>query len=139
MAELMTVEKFMTPFPHTIGADQSLKKAEKMMFEYRVRHLPVLDGGHLIGIISDRDLKFLASFKDIDPEKVTVIDAISEELFTVSPKAPVELVCAEMAHHKYGSALVIDHHKLVGIFTWVDGLHALTKVLEKKRTPFIET
>lgn len=132
MTTQLTVEKFMTPFPHTIGADQSLHKAEKMMTEYRVRHLPVLEGGHLVGLVSDRDIKFLESFKDIDPEKVTVADAISEELFTISPQAPVAVVCAEMANHKYSSALVMDHNKIVGIFTWVDAIHALHKMIDTK-------
>lgn len=128
----LTVEKFMTPFPHTIGADQPLSKADKMMSEYRVRHLPVLDGGHLVGLVSDRDIKFLESFKDIDPDKITVADAISEEFFTISQQAPVSIVCAEMANHKYGSALVMDNNKLVGIFTWVDAIHALHRMIDVK-------
>jgi acetoin utilization protein AcuB len=135
MKSMPTIEKYMTTSPHSIGADQPLVKAEKMMREFKIRHLPVLDGGKLIGIISDRDVKFIESFKDVDPESIKVIEACSEELYIVSPKAPLNEVCSEMAHHKYGSVLVVDNNKLVGIFTWIDGLQALNTLLETRLKP----
>ncbi len=123
------IEKYMTPAPVTVGADVSLAKAEKMMNEHRVRHLPVLEGGRLVGVLSDRDIKAVETFKDVDPEDVTVREAFIEDVYTVSPKAPVGVVCKDMAHHKYGSVLVVDNNKLVGIFTWVDGLRAMGDIL----------
>ena len=52
-----TVKDFMTEMPHTINEDLSLKKAMEMMHEYGCRHLPVLHGGKVVGILSDRDIK----------------------------------------------------------------------------------
>ncbi len=124
-----TIQKYMTTVPHTIGADQSLAKADKMMAEYRVRHLPVLKGGHLVGILSDRDVRLVESFRDVDPEEVTVEEAFSPEPYITSPTASLSAVCAEMAAHKYGCVLVVDNHKLVGIFTWIDALKALDELL----------
>lgn len=135
MKSIPLIEKYMTTTPHTIGADQTLAKAEIMMREYRIRHLPVLDGGKLIGIISDRDIKLVESLKDVDPEKVTVAEATSEALYTVGPKTPLNEVCAEMALHKYGSVLILDNKKLVGIFTWVDALQALNELLASRLKP----
>lgn len=132
MKSVPSIEKFMTTAPQTIGADISLAKAEKLMGEMRVRHLPVLDGGRLVGILSDRDIKLVESFKDVDPEAVTVREAFHEEPYSVSPKAPLAEVCAEMAAHKYSSVLVVDNHKLVGIFTWVDALNAMKELLETR-------
>ena len=132
MKTIPSVDKFMTTSPHTIGADISLAKAEKMMGELRVRHLPVLDGSKLVGVLSDRDIKLVESFKDVDPDKVSVREAFSEEPYTVSPKAPLSDVCAEMAAHKYSSVLVVDNHKLVGIFTWVDALNAMRELMETR-------
>jgi acetoin utilization protein AcuB len=132
MKAIPSVEKFMTTSPQTIGADMTLAKAEKLMGELRVRHLPVLDGSRLVGVLSDRDIKLVESFKDVDPEAVSVREAFSEEPYTVSPKAPLSDVCAEMASHKYSSVLVVDNHKLVGIFTWVDALNAMRELMETR-------
>jgi acetoin utilization protein AcuB len=127
-----TVQKFMTVMPHTIGADQSLAKADNMMNEYRIRHLPVLDGGTLVGILSDRDVKLVETFRDVDPEVVKVSEAFSPEPFITSPNSPLTDVCREMAAHKYGCALVVDNHKLVGIFTWIDALNAFDHLMETR-------
>ncbi|HEX7673116.1 MAG TPA: CBS domain-containing protein [Bdellovibrio sp.] len=132
MKAIPTIEKYMTTTPRTISADISLAKAEKVMNELQVRHLPVLEGGRLVGILSDRDIKLVESFKDVNPEKVAVREAFTEEPYTVSPKASLSEVCSEMAAHKYGSVLVTDNHKLVGIFTWVDALDAMRELLETR-------
>ncbi len=132
MKSVPSIEKYMTTSPQTIGADMSLAKAEKLMGEMRVRHLPVLDGSRLVGVLSDRDIKLVESFKDVDPEKVSVREAFTEEPYKVSPKAPLSDVCAEMAAHKYSSVLVVDNNKLVGIFTWVDALNAMRDLMETR-------
>lgn len=128
-----TIDKFMTESPHTIGADQTLAKAEKLMRQLKVRHLPVLQGGKLVGILSDRDIRLVESFKDVDPEIMTVSEAYTEEPFSVAPSTPLSEVCAKMAHRKYGSVLVVDRNKLVGIFTWIDALNAMNSLLEEKK------
>lgn len=128
-----TVQKYMTVMPHTIGVDANLEKAHNLMREFRIRHLPVLDGGELVGIISDRDLKMVESFKDVDPKTMTVSEAMTSDPYKTNPHASLADVCDEMQHHKYGSALVVDNNKLVGIFTWVDALKACSDVLRSGR------
>lgn len=78
MKPMPTVQKYMTVQPHTIGFDQSIAKAQETMSKYRIRHLPVLKGGKLVGILSDRDLNFVLTFKDTDPQnaKVFLIDKL---------------------------------------------------------------
>jgi len=132
MKAIPHISKYMTTQPHTIGSDQNLSKAEKMMGELRVRHLPVLEGGNLVGILSDRDVKLVESFKDVDPEKVTVAEAFTEDPFIVSPDSSLADVCSEMAAKKYGCAIVCDNKKLVGIFTWVDALTAMNELLNTR-------
>jgi acetoin utilization protein AcuB len=132
MKSIPHISKYMTTLPHTIGAEQSLFKAEKMMGDLKVRHLPVLRAGNLVGILSDRDVKLVESFRDVDPEKVTVEEAFTEDPFIVSPDASLAEVCAEMASKKYGCAIVCDNHKLVGIFTWVDALNAMNELLNTR-------
>ncbi|GIL18527.1 MAG: hypothetical protein BroJett040_22780 [Oligoflexia bacterium] len=127
-----TISKFMTTLPHTVGTDTTLDKAEKMMNEYRVRHLPVLHGGELVGILTDRDIKMVETFKDVNPKEVKVEDAYTPDPFIVSPHSPLSEVCDQMAHHKYSCVLVVDNKKLVGIFTWVDALNAMKELLGQR-------
>ena len=132
MKSIPAIEKYMSTTPLTVGFEQTIAKADKMMIENHIRHLPVLSGGKLVGVISDRDIKLINGFKDVNPEAVKVSEACSEEIYMVSPKAPLSEVCAEMALHKYGSVLVVDNHKLVGIFTWVDALRAFDELLHSR-------
>lgn len=132
MKAVPSISKYMTTLPHTIGADQNLVKANKMMAELRVRHLPVLSGGKLVGILTDRDVQLVETFKDVDPENVKVEEAYSPDPYIASPTSSLADVCAEMARHKYGCALVCDNHKLVGIFTWVDALNAFNELLSTR-------
>ena len=132
MKAIPTISKFMTTLPHTIGFDQNLSKAQAMMNEYRVRHLPVLSAGKLVGILTDRDVHLVESLRDVDPTKITVEDAYTPDPYITSPTALLSDVCADMARHKYGCALVCDNQKLVGIFTWVDALNAMTEILQTR-------
>ena len=129
MKAVPTVEKYMTSVPQTIGADQTLEKAMQVMNEYRIRHLPVLSGGRLVGILTDRDIKLVESFKDVDPKVVKVDEAYTPDPYIASPQTPLSEVCAEMILHKYGCVLIEDKRKLVGIFTWVDALRAFDELL----------
>lgn len=124
------VQKFMTAMPHTVGADIPLKKAKAMMSEFHIRHLPVLNGGALVGILTERDISLAASFQGADEMKVD--DVMMPTTYTVRPEAALNTVVAEMAEHKYGCAVVQQENgKVVGIFTAVDGLRVLSDVLSE--------
>ena len=56
------IKAYMTLTPQTIGADQTMDRAHAIMHEYRLRHLPVLAAGRLVGIVSDRDLHMVETF-----------------------------------------------------------------------------
>lgn len=126
------IKKFMTTTPHTIGADQTLAYAKKTMHELSIRHLPVLIGGSVVGIISERDISFLQSFKNIDLKNEKVEQAMTLEPFMVDADTLLDVVCCEMAEKKIGSVLVKDNNKLVGIFTWIDALHAMDELLQTR-------
>jgi acetoin utilization protein AcuB len=130
-----TIEQFMTRSPRTIGHQQSLAAAHRMMREHDIRHLPVLDSGKLVGMLSLRDLHFIETLGDVDQETVNVSEAMSQDTYAVGPRATLRKVVAEMAEHKYGSAVVLDDGKVVGVFTTVDGLRALAGLLEGQRAP----
>ncbi len=124
-----TIDQFMTKSPHTIARHQTLSKAHQMMKDLGIRHLPVLEGGRLVGLVSQRDLLFIETMQIVDEEEVTVGDAMSTELYTVGPKVTLKTVASEMAEKKYGSAVVLDGGKVVGVFTTTDALEVLASVL----------
>jgi acetoin utilization protein AcuB len=126
------IQKHMTPSPHSIGAEQTLARAHAVMQEHNIRHLPVLHGGRLVGIITDRDVHLLESLKDVDPRLVTVSDAMAQTVYSVAPETPLDEVAREMAKHKYGSAVVMQNQKVVGVFTTVDACNALADLLHSR-------
>lgn len=123
------IERYMTKSAHTIGREQTLATAHRVMREHGFRHLPVLDGGKLVGIVSQRDLHLIETLADVNPDEVHVEEAMTSEVFTVAPDAPLAEVARRMADQKYGSAVVMTGNKVVGIFTAVDAERALAEVL----------
>lgn len=127
-----TIQKYMTAAPHSIGSDQTIATASLMMNDHRIRHLPVLRGGQLLGILTDRDIKLIETFRDVDPTKIAVEEAMTEQPYSVSPEAALDEVVETMAANKYGSAVVMHNQKVVGIFTTVDACEALAQLLRTR-------
>lgn len=130
MKTMPKIQKYMTPMPHTVNGSLTIKKAGEIMREYRIRHLPVQEGGKLVGIISDRDIKLARTFEGGDEAKVD--DVMSPDPYVISPEANVDEVVLNMAEHKYGCAIIQqDNGKIVGIFTDNDGLRVLGETLQQ--------
>jgi acetoin utilization protein AcuB len=126
------IQKYMTASPHSIGAEQTLARAQEVMAEHGIRHLPVLHGGKLLGVLTDRDLHLVESLKDVNPKLVTVSDAMSQSVYSVAPDEPLDEVVMTMAERKLGSAVVLQNGKVVGIFTTVDACRALGELLRSR-------
>jgi acetoin utilization protein AcuB len=123
----------MTADPISISSDRTLAEAHRVMRENGIRHLPVVDGGRLVGLVSQRDLYLLETLQGVDPDEEKVEEAMTAEPFTVPPGASLEDVASAMAEHRYGSAVVLDGDSVVGVFTTVDALRALASVLRRPR------
>ncbi len=123
------VSKYMTATPITVARSTTLAKAGALMAEHGIRHLPVVDGERLLGIITERDITFARSFDIVDPDKVSVFGAMAEELYTVNPEAPVDEVVSTMARKKLGSAVVVQGKQVVGLLTTVDVCRAFAELL----------
>ena len=121
-----TIEKYMVPTLHTIEPMRSLEEARKIMGRYTVRHLPVLSGGRLVGLLAERDLSYLKAMPGIKQEELKVKDAMVYDPLLVSQNESLSEVAQKMAELHIGSVLVCDESKkLVGIFTYIDALKAL--------------
>jgi acetoin utilization protein AcuB len=126
-----TVGQYMTASPHTISRRQSLAAARRLMLDHGVRHLPVLDGGHIVGMLTERDLLLVESMPGVNPTDVRVEEAMVESVHTETPNAPVAEAVEEMIERKLGSTVVMENERVVGVFTTIDALRALHELLEQ--------
>ncbi len=117
-----SIGSVMTPFPHVVQEDESLLVARALMIEHGVRHLPVTRRGTLQGVLTDRDLK-----RALDPslglppiEELFVRDVFVSDVYVVDVSEPLDSVLDVLSSQHIGSALVMKHDHLVGIFTLTD-------------------
>jgi acetoin utilization protein AcuB len=127
-----TIETFMTKQIHTIRSDASLSEAHRMMRQHHVRHLPVLEAGRLVGIISDRDLYLVEALGMEMHDDMTVEDAMSQDVLVAQQSDLIGDVARLMAERKAGSAVIVRHDHVIGIFTTIDALRALSAYCEMK-------
>ncbi|MDF3071284.1 MAG: hypothetical protein K0R38_6885 [Polyangiaceae bacterium] len=125
------IRKYMTSTVHTIGDEQPMSVAHRLMREQHIRHLPVLHQGKLVGVVSDRDLHMIEALDEVDPRKISVSEAMTTDTYVVDPDAKVDEVVKMMATHKYGSAVITERGHVVGIFTAVDACRALADLLAR--------
>jgi len=126
------IKDLMTLSPHAIGHDQPLKLAQERMHQWGIRHLPVLDGGALVGVLSERDIALIGAISPQRVDALAVEEAMSTEPYAVAPETPAREVVQHMADYKYGCAVVMEQHKVVGIFTSTDALSVLATLLRER-------
>ena len=128
-----TVEQHMTVSPVVIGSDRTLAEAHRLMRARGIRHLPVVEGARLVGVVSQRDLYLAETLAGVDPDADSVREAMTAEPFAVAPGAALDEVALAMADRKLGCALVVDRGSVIGVFTTVDALRALAALAGRRR------
>ncbi|HEY6559886.1 MAG TPA: CBS domain-containing protein [Polyangiaceae bacterium] len=126
------IKTFMTTAPHSIGKDQTLAQAQAFLQQHQIRHLPVLSGGALVGILTERDLSLIGALGGTDVKKTMVEEVMTTSVYAVTPETQLAQVAATMSEKKYGSAVVMQNGKVVGIFTTVDACRALAELLDSR-------
>jgi acetoin utilization protein AcuB len=132
ISRVPAVKSVMTPSPYSIEIDAPLRMAQGLMAEHGIRHLPVIDeNGDLVGVLADRDLK-----RSLDPSiglppknELFVRDVCVLDPYVVDPGEPLDRVLLEMAERHFGSALVVEEGKPVGIFTATDACRSFAEFL----------
>lgn len=134
----MLVRKWMSPNPHTVQVHETVAEAIRLMKENDIRHLPVLEGRKLVGIVSDRDVKEFTPSKATTLDvyelhyllsKATVADAMRRDPMRVAPEDPIERAALLMHDQKIGCLPVVDAAgEVVGILTQEDVFEALATV-----------
>lgn len=125
-AEVARVKKAMTGVirdPITLGADQTLIQARRMMRQRGISGFPVLDGDRVVGILTDRDLRFERNLA----RKVGEVMTPEQDLVTCPPGTDLETAKDLMQAHKIEKLLVVDDAGgLAGLITFRD-LQAATR------------
>lgn len=126
-----SVSHYMTAQPFTIERDASLRDAEQLMRAHEIRHLPVLEDGRLVGVVSDRDLRLLSATAGVNASTTHVDKVMTEHPFIVTGDTALDEVVTIMSEQKYGSAIVMGRQGIEGIFTAVDACRVLAEVLQR--------
>lgn len=128
------VEVYTTPHLVTAREDSSIDEMKTLMQHHRVRHLPIISAGKVVGIVSDRDLKMAAALNPNEKNLIKAADLMTLEVTTFHRATLLQEVALEMAEKKIGSVLVNDDKgELLGIFTATDALHALIKIMRGEK------
>ncbi len=132
------VAQWMTPEPKSVSSKTPVMEAMQLLRKGGYRRLPVVDGGRLVGIVTDRDLK------DANPSsvntlsvyelnyllsKLVVREVMTRPVITVSPEDPVEQASLLMEEHKISGLPVVEDGKLTGMLTITDMLRAFVAML----------
>jgi len=136
----MKVSDRMTRDVVTLEEDQTLREALGLQQRHKIRHIPVVAGAAVVGILTDRDLKRATPslLTGVEQEKYdqlldnTRVDQVmTRNPRTVSPETTLKEVAEILIEHKFGSLPVIDANRLVGIITDIDLLGALCELLDE--------
>jgi acetoin utilization protein AcuB len=129
-----TVRNWMTREPTAVNEDCPLSTALGRMQTGEIRHLLVLDGDRLSGIVSNRDVRRLAMTAAGAPLLAEPVSRImTENPVTIGPEAGVTEAARLLLEMKIGALPVRDGENIIGIFTTSDALEALLAMLEPAR------
>jgi acetoin utilization protein AcuB len=134
----MFVKNRMTTEVITLDPDQTLLKAMTLIQQKRIRHLPVVKGGKVVGIITERDVRkagasdssSLSIFElNYLMDQIKVSSFMIKKVITVTPDEPIEAAAKLIYDHKIGALPVVDETQLVGLITKSDILETFIEVL----------
>lgn len=133
----LRVGDIMSVSPVTVAPSTSVHEAQTLMQQRKIRHLPVLKDGRLVGIISDRDIRLVLpspatslSVWEIRHllDRLTVGEVMTYFVMTTAPDRPVTEAVGRMLGHKVGALPVIADRQVVGILTRTDVLRAFRRL-----------
>jgi CBS-domain-containing membrane protein len=135
----LTVAHVMTRDPVTLGPEDSLATAVQVMRKHRIRRLPIVMGGTLVGLLAEGDLKraepstLQASQEEFDTimEATQLSRIMIREPLTVTEETPLLAAVSTLQTTKFGALPVVQDARLVGIVTDNDLLRSLRELLEQ--------
>ncbi len=135
-AEVTQLSEIMHRDLVTVDRRASLRRARRILDQHRIRHLLVVDGKRLVGIVTDRDIRTAApssksplttAEREEFMDELKVVEVMSRKLITASPDTSVREAARVMVSEKIGCLPVVIGNQLVGIVTESDLLEMLVR------------
>ncbi len=131
----MLVRSRMTTRLHMVSPETTIADALTLARAERIRHLPVMEGAKLVGLVTDRDLRSAVppAWSDAEDYRKSVStkqvsEVMSKAVITATPMTPVEEASKLMYENRIGCLPVTEGDKLVGIITETDLLRSLVEL-----------
>jgi acetoin utilization protein AcuB len=122
----MLVHRRMTRDVVTVPSTATVADALDILNAHTIRHLPVVDDGKVVGILSDRDLRKAMTGR---PDETIVGDVLTADPVTVAPHEPVDTAAQLLVEHDVGCVPVVENGNLVGIVTASDLLRSYVDLM----------
>ncbi|MBZ0169068.1 inosine 5'-monophosphate dehydrogenase [Candidatus Methylomirabilis lanthanidiphila] len=127
----------------SVAQSDTLDHALTTLKRFNIRHLPVVKGDHVVGIVSDRDVKKAAPSPFDYPtaeefraftSAVSVKEIMTKEVVTVAPLTPIEEAASLMSQKRIGALPVVQEGRLIGMITETDVLGVMTEMMGATQT-----
>ena len=138
----MQVDQVMSEYPVTVSPTTPCGDVVDLMYQHDIRHVPVVEDGRVVGMVSDRDLRNLIDPRDIETASIDGVislrrrptsEVMTTQVASVQPKNPLSLAATTMVDRQVGAVPVIDPgtEKLVGIISFTDILEQYAYEVER--------
>ena len=131
MKKIPSIKSVMTAFPYSIDVSDTLGRAQEVMAEHTIRHLPATKDGSVVGVISKKDILLYLS-KHQDEIEPLVQEVCTPGAYIIDLGERLDRVLLHMAEHHLDCAVVIKGERLAGIFTTADACRCFGDFLRKQ-------
>jgi CBS domain-containing protein len=117
---MKTARDIMTTPAETLAPTATLTEAAQQLRDLNVGSLPILDGDHLLGVVTDRDIVVRGIAEGLDPSSATVAEVATGAVVTVDVDDDAEKVARIMGERQVRRVPVLDGGRLVGVIAQAD-------------------
>ncbi|MDB9787238.1 CBS domain-containing protein, partial [Bacteriovoracaceae bacterium] len=128
-------QDFLTGSVVTVTGDEKAMTVYKLMIDRSLNHIPVIEDDKVVGILSDRDVKFCSKNNKLSND-ILVSEIMTKNPYCVKADTPLHEIVLTMSQRKINSAVIVgDSQDVIGIFTSSDALYILAMMLPQLSKP----
>jgi CBS domain-containing protein len=131
--QMPSIAVLMQPFPYFVDPNTPVEQIRELMKSHNIRHIPVQQKEHIVGIISERDLPPISNSAVALPvgENIPARNIMTLDPYVVEIDTPLTTVIFEIIQRKIGVAIVVSSGELVGIVSVIDICRAFGELLNQ--------